>query len=223
MNNNLVLVTSIIRPPNYPLSYGVRSIYTSEQRFEQTKFTIKTIQEKIPNSTIFIIECSDLNEDELSYFSNNSNIFLNLYNNIDLRKLMHSSSKSLCEGSMTICALQFLIENNIKCDNLIKISGRYYLSENFNYNNFNNNKVVIKYIDGNRNNVFTALYKIPYLYISKLKNFLEKNIFKMKNFIGYEVLFSDFIKENCEDENICNYSIIGLAGYVSVSNDFYNG
>ena len=49
--NNLVLITSVICTTNNPLSYiNTRSIYSHEERFEQTKKTIQTIREKIPNS-----------------------------------------------------------------------------------------------------------------------------------------------------------------------------
>ena len=38
--NNLVLITSIICTPNTPLSYtNTRSVYTHDERFEQTKRT----------------------------------------------------------------------------------------------------------------------------------------------------------------------------------------
>lgn len=219
--SNLVLITSIINTPNTPLSYGIRSIFTCEQRFEQTKLTIKSIKEKIPDCQILIVECSEFTEEQENYFLENSNYLLNLFNNIDIRQKIHSSSKSLCEGTMTQHALEFILEQNIKFDNLIKISGRYYLSENFCYDNFNNDSIVIKYIHNNINNVFTALYKLPYSCILKFKEFLINNINNMMNCIGYEVLFAEFIKQN--NENIRNYQIIGLAGYLSVSNDFYDG
>uniref|UniRef100_A0A6C0JEZ0 Uncharacterized protein n=1 Tax=viral metagenome TaxID=1070528 RepID=A0A6C0JEZ0_9ZZZZ len=218
---NLVLITSIINTPSTPLSYGIRSVYNSEQRFEQTKLTIQSIKEKIPNSKIFIVECSELNEEQLNYFLQNSTYFLNLFNNEELTAKMHSNSKSLCEGTMTFCALDFLLQNDIKFDSLIKISGRYYLSENFDYNNFNNDELVIKYINNDINNVFTGLYKLPRSCTEKLKLFLQNNVNKMMLYIGYEVLFAEFIKTQKINKN--NVSPIGLKGYVSVSNEFFNG
>jgi hypothetical protein len=218
---NLVLITSIIKPPNTPLSYGIRSVYTNEERFEQTKLTIKSIKEKIPDSETFIVECSDLNEDENNYFLQNSTYFVNLYHNINLRNKMHSDSKSLCEGTMTINALEYLKNQNISYDNLIKISGRYYLSANFNYINFNNDKIIIKYIDKNIDNVFTGLYKIPSICVDKLRDFLENNYNRMLSYIGYEILFAEFVKTQIITK--INIDPIGLKGYVSVSNDFYNG
>jgi hypothetical protein len=220
---NLVLITSIINPPNTPLSYGVRSIFNTDQRFEQTKLTIHSVKEKIPNATIFIVECSELNEEQNDYFLENSTYFLNLYNNENLRANMHSDSKSLCEGTMTFCALEFLLQNDIKFDNLIKISGRYYLSDDFDCKLFNNSGIVIKYINNDINNVFTGLYKLPRSCIEKLKLFLQNNVNKMISYIGYEVLFAEFIKEKCIDIHIDNHTVLGLSGYVSVSGDLYNG
>ena len=49
-------------------------------------------------------------------------------------------SKSLGEGTMTNHAIKYLRQNNIYFDNFFKISGRYWLSDNFMYNNFNNDK-----------------------------------------------------------------------------------
>lgn len=221
--NNLVLITSIIKTPNIPLSYAVRSIYTHQERFEQTKHTIKSIREKIPNSKILIIECSDLNKEENNYFINNSDYFINLYESKILREKIYSISKSLGEGTMTIIALKYIISNKLKFDNLLKISGRYWLSENFNYDNFKNDKIVIKYIDGNIYNIFTALYKIPYKYIFLLEPFLIENIYKMENCIQYEEIFAEFINNRCNNTDIINHTIIGISGHVSVTNVFYNG
>ena len=50
---NIVLITSVINPPNKPLSYVKnRSVFTEDERFEQTKKTIKSIN-KILNCKIF--------------------------------------------------------------------------------------------------------------------------------------------------------------------------
>jgi len=171
--NNLVLITSVICTPNTPLSYtNARSVYTHEERFQQTKRTIETIKQKIPNSKIIIVECSNLNFEQEDYLKKNSDYFLNLYNEEKIKNNISGKSKSLGEGTMTFCALKYIIDNNIDYNNLIKISGRYWLSNKFDYNKFNNNNIVIKYIDNNKDNVFTALYKLPRESIMNLKIFL---------------------------------------------------
>ena len=122
---------------------------------------------------------------------------------------------------MTISALDFLKKNNIYYNNLIKVSGRYFLSENFKIENFLNDDIVIKYIDNNDNNVFTGLYKLPIKCIENFKEFLQYNYNNMVLCMGYEYLFAQFIKTQQHKKQIFNP--IGLKGYVSVSNDFYNG
>lgn len=220
--NNLILITSIIKTPEIPLSYAPRSVFNHEQRFLHTQKTIESVKKRIPNSKIFLVECSDLSCEENEYFAQNCDYVLNLYNHENVRNNIHSQSKSLCEGTMTFCALEFIINKNIQFDNLIKISGRYWLSERFNYDLFNNNHLVIKFIDNDINNVFTALYKLPKIYIENLKNFLLISFPKMYNFIGYENLFGEFIK-NVSDCKIINLNPIGLDGYVSVSGEYYSG
>lgn len=220
--NNLVLITSVICTTNNPLSYiNNRSVYSHDERFEQTKLTIKTVKEKIPNSKIFIVECSNLNEEMAKYLVENCDYFLNLYNNANVRNNTSHISKSLGEGTMTLCALQYIIDNNIYFENLIKISGRYWLSEKFNYNNFNNNNIVIKYIENNSDNVFTALYKLPKFTSVNFITFLKSNFNDMINCIGYEILFANFIKT--ENNPIKILDPIGLDGYVSVAKEFYSG
>jgi hypothetical protein len=64
--NDIILITSVIRPPDKPLSYtSIRSVFTSNERFIQTKKTIESVRQKIPNGLIMLIECSHLLEEEL--------------------------------------------------------------------------------------------------------------------------------------------------------------
>ena len=239
MTNNLVLITSVIRTTTNHLSYtATRSIYNHTERYEQTKKTLTSIKEKIPNHKIFIIECSDLTAEETKFLKENSDYFLNLNDNPQIKQNVNSKSKSLGEGSMTISALEYIIKNNIEYDNLIKISGRYWLSDKFNYKYFANSNIIIKCIENNdmtnvftsstistATNVFTALFKLPQAYIEPLRDFLIANLNQMFNCIGYEVLFANFIRNIATSNGvkIINISPIGLQGHVSVSNDFYDG
>jgi len=220
---NLVLITSIIDPPQKPLSYtNIRSIYSKSERFEHTKLTIESVKQKVPNVTILVVECSLLNDDELKYFQENTDYFINIYFDKTLREYVHGHSKALGEGTMTICGLEYVIHNNIDFRNLFKISGRYWLSENFTYKSFDNDDVVVKYIDGDINNIFTCLYKLPKSIGVLWCQFLKNSFNHMVNCIGYEHLFSMFIC-SLKDIKICVLERTGVQGYVSVSNDFYNG
>ena len=60
---NLVIITSIIEMPNKPLSYSkTRSIFSNDERFEQTKKTIETIKGRMEDVAILIIECGDFKD-----------------------------------------------------------------------------------------------------------------------------------------------------------------
>jgi hypothetical protein len=202
------------------LSYtNTRSVYSHAERFEQTKKTIQTIREKIPNSKILLVECSNLNEEMTKYLVENSDYFLNLYKDEKIRSNTTGLSKALGEGTMTMCAINYIKHKNIEYDNLFKITGRYWLSEKFNYTYFNNNDIVINYINGDRDNTCTSLYKLHKINVEEFMNFLNKNIHLMIKCIGYEVLFAIYLKET-KSNNIIHLNKIGVNGYISVSHDF---
>jgi hypothetical protein len=220
---NLVLITSVIHTPNSPLSYtNTRSIYSVQKRYDQTKKTIQSIKDKIPDAIIVIVECSELSESEEEFLTQNCYKLINLYKFKHIRDNVYGISKSLGEGSLTYYALNYIQLSNIKYDNLIKISGRYMLSNNFNLNNFNNDSIVIKYIDGDCNNVITSLYKIPHKLVENFKTFLNNNFNLMAQCIGYEVLFSMFVN-SITDIDIKSLDPIGVEGGIAVSTDYYNG
>lgn len=220
---NLVLITSVIHTPNSPLSYtNTRSIYSVQERYDQTKKTIQSIKDKIPDAIIVIVECSPLSESEEEFLTQNSNYLLNLYNFKNIQTNVYGISKALGEGTLTYHALNYIQLNNIKYDNLIKISGRYMLSDKFDLNNFNNDSIVIKHIDGDRNNVITSLYKIPHKVVEKFKTFLNNNFNLMAQCIGYEKLFSMFVN-SLTDVDIKSLDTIGVEGGIAVSTDYYNG
>lgn len=216
--SNLVLITSVIDTPNKQLSYSkIRSVFSRRERFEQTKKTIQSIKEKISNCKIIIVECSDLNEEENNYFKDNCDYLLNLWHENNLHDYIFGVSKSLGEGMMTIKALQYIQQLNLEYNYLYKISGRYWLNNNFKIQNIQDN--VFKKINNNTNNILTALYKIDKESVNKLLYFLVNNIENMKKCIGYEVLIAHFVK-NIDKKLV---DLIGLSGFVTVCGSEYNG
>ena len=216
--SNLVLITSVIDTPNKELSYSkIRSVFSRRERFEQTKKTIQSIKEKISNCKIIVVECTDFNEEENNYFKDNCDYLLNLWNDKNLHDYIFGISKSLGEGMMTIKALQYIQQLNLEYNYLYKISGRYWLNNNFKIQNIQDN--VFKKINNNTNNILTALYKIDKESVNKLLYFLVNNIENMKKCIGYEVLIAHFVK-NIDKKLV---DLIGLSGFVTVCGSEYNG
>ena len=238
---NLVLITSVINPPNRPLSYSsCRSIYSPHERFIQTQKTISSIRDKIPNCKIFIAECSQLTSEQETYLTANSDYYINLFNS-NHRDDIYGISKALGEGTMTIKALEHIthhiiphltlhINPHFTNFNFFKISGRYWLNDNFNYYKFidndnDNTLTVFKQIEGNPNNIFTALFKLPGKLINHLYNFLTNQhiMHQMRNCIGYEVLIAQFINGISGMTTIKYIDPIGLSGNITIDGSFYNG
>jgi len=220
---NLVLITSVINTPNLPLSYSkVRSVFTREQRFAQTKKTIESIKKKIPDHKMMIVECTDFTKEEKDYFDKECDYILNLWDRKELHEKIFGLSKSLGEGTMTIEALNYIQKNQIQFNNLFKICGRYWLSEKFDYNYFNNTNLIFKKINGNINNIFTSFYKITSGKVNKLLNFLKDSEIYMKRRIGYEVLFGHYLR-HINYSNVKFIDTIGYEGTVTVCGSKYVG
>lgn len=220
-HENVVIVPSIIETPNSPLSYSkTRSIYSKRERFSQTKRTLKTIREKIPNAFIVVIECSNLTDKEHETFTEMSDIFLNLYynGNDEIVKKIHSKSKSMGEGTMTIQALNLIHSQNIKYDRLFKLSGRYWLNEHFDYSRYLQENAYARFTD-NRINALTILYKLTYEQTQKWLDYLLNANHHFTYCIGYENIFSMFLRDVLERDNgetIIDMENMGAAGYISV-------
>lgn len=214
---NLVLIPSIIDTPNIELSYtATRSVYSRKERYEQTKKTISSIREKIPDCKILVVECCLLDEEETIYFSKNTDYFINLFDT-PYRSNIYSISKSMGEGTMTAIALEYILKNNITFKNLIKISGRYWLNDNFNYSVIEQNKIYVRRICPL--SACTALYSIPYSLLNPFYIFIVSSKEDFINCVGYESIFGKFLS-TIHEEYIKYVSILGFSGYISICGDF---
>ena len=212
---NLILITSVINPPNYRLSYSlIRSVFTRKERFEQTKKTIKSIKEKIPNFEILIVECTDFNSEEDFFFKKECDYVVNLWNNVELHSDIFGISKTMGTKTQMSKGLEYIINNNIIFDNLITMAGRYYLNENFNYEYFNNDKLIFK--RDKFGTPTTTLCKMPYNIINHFLNHLYAHNDNQNGNIGYEILVKNFINNY---KNIIFLNTIGITGFVSVNGE----
>jgi len=221
MIKNLILVTSIINIPNLPFSYSaIRSIFNRNERFEQTKNTIKTIKNKIPESKIMLIECSDLNNEENEYIKNNVEYFLNLYGNENYEKYIFGLSKSMGENTLILQAFEYLKLNNIIYENFYKMSGRYWLTDNFNYENFNNDKICYTHSSCGIYDPFTSFYKLNKKHIDSYIEFIKNNEHLLMNCICAEIFFGQYLKMMDENEKN-NILFSGVAGNIAVFENYF--
>ena len=214
---NIILITSVINTCFNALSYSnTRSFCNMNQRLNDTLKTIESIQKFIPDTDILLVECSELPLDIENILLNKVTFFINLINSTDIKEKVQSSSKSWGEGTMTINAIQYLQNKSLHYDNFFKISGRYWLNDNFDYNKFiSNNKIVCRFINSNPNIISTTLYKIPYNLIDSLKVHLENSQIDFENAVGYEMIFASFVNK-FKDNMINIKEKIGINGFISV-------
>lgn len=176
---NLVYISSIIDPPNHiPFSWEKepRSKYSKNERFEQTKKTISSVREKIPNCKIILIECSKLSKDENDYFNSHVDYFINLFDIKDYNYIYKYiyGDKGYGERNMTIEVINYINDNNIIFDNFFKLSGRYFLNDYFDYNIFNNDKNIFL-CSCNYTWCITYIYKLNKLGLEQFLIFLISN------------------------------------------------
>lgn len=216
---DIFLITSIIKISTHHLANNVnRSVFNHQQRFEQTKQTIKSIRDKLPNIKIMLVECSPFNEEEKQYFIENTDYFYNIYDTEheeNKNTIINSLSKAKCEGTMTIEAIDYLLQNNIDFHHFYKISGRYWLNENFDSNFYINHSNVCKMIHNNRGNCATCLYKLSKENTMKWYNYLLQNNNELNiYYIGYENHFAFFLQQIHFQEYI--HERLGVSGNVSI-------
>lgn len=203
-NINLVVVTSVVHP-------YLPSKYTANERFEQLiSLTIPSIKKKIPNHYIVVVEGSSLSKEQINFLKNqgiNDLLFVDIKN----------YEKSYGELSLLVKYFQStFFKNLLKNKNILtvnKISGRYFLTDNYDFFKHPVDKVLIKKYDKsewtNMGICDTRYYRFPFSlfpkYFETLNKILEQGIFidLEHSFYNYKVF--DF-------NNIENVDIINLSG-----------
>lgn len=219
--DNFVMISSLIKTTNDPLSYSnTRSVYTHEERFAQTIRTILSVRKYIPNCKICLVDCSPFTEDETKQLKSACDYFINLYDDEKTHKIMrYGDSKSLAEATQTHAVIQFIWNNNIQIKNFIKITGRYELNNEFNYALYDNDKNVGRMHPDVAHYVLTSFYKLRPDALECLNEMIlnETNLYALRRAMPYEEFFCIFMKSLGNVEFLeCP---IGIDEYISVTGD----
>lgn len=218
---DICLITSVIHTSSAPLSYtDTRSVFSTSERFEQTKNTIQSIKKKLPSSEIIIVECSPLSLEEELYLKENTHYFINLFQDEDCRRKIQGPFKEIGHGTQISEGIKYLEKNDINYDNFFQIDGRYYISDNFDYNLFLNDKIVVKKFE-RFDNIMTGIIKLPKKISTKFKLFLEDKLIKLSQLgHGFEDIMMIFLREKCLDSEIIYADKIGVDGRCSINGKF---
>ena len=208
-NKNIVFITSKIYVSNVKFSYvNNRSIYTPEERYNQTIETIISIRKNIPNSYIILFDNS-IFEDK-NYFNclnNNVDKFINITNDETLNfytDIYEYKAFSDIYQQLSFYNLFFKFVDLKSVKNIFKISGRYVINSYFNFNDYDNHDIIFKKNKDvkDRDYYYTCFYKLTpniiHDYFDKLKFLLDNKSLYENDISDLEVilpkLFIDKIK-----------------------------
>lgn len=110
------------------------SIFSNEQRFEQTLETIDSIDKHCPDSAKFIIDSSSESADEtyIKTLAEKSNVwFIDMSSHEAIKLFSQHGLRSQAETLALIGFMKWFENQNIQSKRIYKLSGRYTLTENF--------------------------------------------------------------------------------------------
>lgn len=136
-----IIITSVIHPRESPLNYtNKRSVFSPKQRLSQTIESIISVKKHFPECRVILADCSlnnnHINSQELRNVISNNDILLDLSNDPNVSRWVHSSNKSMGECSIINSTLSRL---NLTGE-IYKLSGRYTLEDSFDSNIFDKSK-----------------------------------------------------------------------------------
>lgn len=208
---NVILVTSMLRPVND------MTLFSTNERIDQTFKTISTIREKIPNSYIVMIEGGQINNSEEEQFIK----LVDYLFKTDVRHLPKSPGEATLLHTY-LSSEHFKSLKNI--ESVSKLSGRYYLNDDFHWDIDHQDKFLIALIPiawMNKPLYKTRYYRIPPRYVQYFIDGLSRYL-KSKEFatawpdIEHCFHLHDIIKH---DEVYCPEKI-GVCGLITGSKEF---
>jgi len=194
---NLVIVTSKLRVSEKPFSYvPSRSMYTVDERFWQTVATIKSIRKHIPNSYIALFDNSiNVPYKYIAYLRAETDVFLDVIDDPVLNYYTDEYQyKAFAElGQMIKLYNVHFLDSKESFSNVFKISGRYTITDKFDFQVYNHGRNVFKRDETLKDMqyYYTCFYKIAsqnfHSYFELLKKiFLQREEFVKKNILNLE-------------------------------------
>lgn len=168
-NKNLCIITSLLDcPPE-------RSVFSRKERFEQTKLTIQSVKKYIPDVYTVLIDCTKFDEEESTYFNRNVEWVIECSEIPEIKASVYSPNKSKGELMYLAYTLRLLL-NRINdfpnLQNIFKLSGRYQITKEFDYTEYDHDKCVFKVVDPKlwKNACVSCLFKLTKNHIETFLN-----------------------------------------------------
>lgn len=135
-------MTDVIFFINSALEVVGRSVFSNEERWEQTLGTIESIDKYCPNNKKYLYDNSAniISQEKVDELSKRGVSVLWLGKNPLIHQIssdisFHGIGNSIAETLSTAIFMDWFKDQNVTAKRMCKVSGRYKLNENFNYSN----------------------------------------------------------------------------------------
>jgi hypothetical protein len=135
------------------------SLYSPEERLEQTLETIASVRERIPNAVICLTDCGipGLTDEQIETLTKDVDHFIDfslddnvvaIHKNVQVQDIV----KNLTEMCVVRSFFTYALEEGWfdDCDRIFKVSGRYTLTEKFDTADYENDIIGDKYVVSKR-------------------------------------------------------------------------
>lgn len=217
------VVTSIINMYSEPMQgFTTRSVYTAQDRLNQTLKTIETIRQKNEKSYCILVEYSKLSQDQHKTLSEKVDKMLDLSGDAKGQWLA-KSNKSLGDVYAIITGIN-AIPDDLRYSFAFKMSGRYYLDDNYKESRFDEkDDIIFRKIVHNLPNWKTVCYETKLFGFScrakrRMLDYLEKayRLLQHRQAVDIEHALYSLVKESeCKV-----LDLIGVSGNIAVTGEF---
>jgi hypothetical protein len=204
------IISSVIYFSNNKLSYSaVRSIFTPEERTAQTIRTVNSIREKAPEASIVLLEMGK-NRNISPELTGLVDKYVFVGNNYLVNWACSGKFKGLGEATGLIVSRKHL---NTGADFYFKISGRYFLNENFKPEMWSGRSLLAKKYDAA---ISTRLYGFEKMLFGDWQKALRRSLILLYKGRSIEEVFPQMLGA----DNIQHIEKLGISGFVAPQGDF---
>jgi hypothetical protein len=185
------IIPSVIYFSGKKLSYSdIRSVFSPEERVNQTLKTISSIKNILPDANIVFLELGSRNDFE-SVFSNKVDRYIYMGSSKIVYFFCNGPFKGLGEVVGLLCAREKYFDKDT--DQYFKLSGRYYLDEDFSLDHFSLYKFSFL---KRENTISTRLFSFPGIFFNYWVVLLWKSIPYLLIGLSLERVFLKLISIN---------------------------
>lgn len=205
-NSDVFIVTSVVSPTTKPLCYNpIRSIYTPEERADQTLNTILSIREQHSKECKIVVVELGLNKNiAFDSLAREADTILYLGDLFWVRWACDTKFKGLGEAVGLLAASSYLKD---KGSYFYKISGRYYLTQDYNKSLWDRSLFNFKRYN---EDVSTRLYGFPI----ECFNYWQRALAKAIPFLMFGKQIESALPKFIPKEYVNYMGQLGIEGHV---------